>query len=363
MALADKIKLLEENARKLAEERARLKEKDDKDEDDEDEDEDEDGDEDGDDKKEKGANVEEAVGDPDLNDAASKNARIRNNNGDRTVIAGKDKDENGETYTDETAKAENARIQKLNGDQKVVKTESIDLGALFTGTDLSEEFKAKAVTIFEAAVATRVNQEVEAMEDQLAQRALEESEELKEGLVEKVDGYLDYMIEQWMKNNEIALDRGVKAEIFESFVTKMRDVFVEHNINLPDEEFDLVESLQENTEALEQMLDEQVKQNIELTKTLKEIAKQVKIDEASEGMTDIDAEKFTLLAEELSYEDDESFAKKLETIRENYVNVKVVKEEKQLTEDVTRNSNTPVQESVDTKPQVTADMSRYLRAL
>ena len=241
--------------------------------------------------------------------------------------------------------------------------EPIDLGALFEGTELSEEFKTKAITIFEAAVAVRVAQEVNIMEEELAQRAVNESAELKEGLVEKIDGYLDYMVEQWMQNNEIALERGIKAEIFESFVGKMRDVFVEHNITLPDEEFDLVESLQEKTEALEEALDESVAQNVELNRTLKGIAKQIKIDEACKDMTDIDAEKFALLAEEISFDDEESFAKKLDIIRENYVGEKAPKETKQLTEDVTQNSNDPVVEIVEDVKKVAPNMSKYLNAL
>ena len=239
--------------------------------------------------------------------------------------------------------------------------ELIDLGALFDGVELTEEFKTKATTIFEAAVAARVSQEVEAMEESLAQRALDESVAMKEGLVEKIDGYLDYIVEQWIKNNEIALERGIKAEIFESFIGQMRDVFVEHNINLPDEEFDLVESLQDKTEVLEKALDEQVAQNVELGKTLKSIAKQIKIDEASKGMTDIDAEKFALLADEISFDDEVSFAKKLDVIRENYVDVKVVKKVKQLTEDVTQDANVPV--VLSEEKTVEPSMARYLTAL
>ena len=247
------------------------------------------------------------------------------------------------------------------GVKKVMQEDKIDLGALFDGVDLTEEFKTKAVTIFEAAVAARVAQVTESLEEELAQRALTESEELKEGLVEKVDGYLDYIVEQWIANNEIALERGIKAEIFESFVTKMRDVFVEHNINLPDEEFDLVESLQEKAETLESKLDEAVAQNVELSKTIKEAAKTIKIKQFCEGMTDIDAEKFSLLAEEISFDDEESFAKKLETIRENYVSKKEVKETKQLTEDVTQDANTPV--ITEDVKVIDATMARYLKAL
>jgi KaiC/GvpD/RAD55 family RecA-like ATPase len=118
-------------------------------------------------------------------------------------------------------------------------------------------------------VAARTEQLRESMEEELAQFAFDESVATKEGLVEKVDGYLDFVVEQWLKNNAVALDRGIKAEIFESFVGKMKNVFVEHNINLPDEEFDLVESSIHKAEELEVQLDEQVAQNVELLKTIK----------------------------------------------------------------------------------------------
>jgi len=277
---------------------------------------------------------------------------------DKDLDDEEDKDEDDIEGEDETKGKKMEKPVKES-----VEIAPIDLGALFEGIDLSEDFKTKATIIFEAAVSARVTQEVATMEDSLAQRALKESVELKEGLVEKVDGYLDYMVEQWIKNNEVALERGIKAEIFESFVGKMRDVFVEHNINLPDEEFDLVESTLEKAEALEKMLDESVAQNIELNKTIKGYAKQVKIDEASDGMTDIDAEKFALLADEISFDDEESFVKKLVVIRENYVNVKTVKEVKQLTEDVTANSNDAPITEINEEVKVSPDMQRYLRAI
>lgn len=262
---------------------------------------------------------------------------------------------------DKSKKVEDEDEMKSEKKDAVKESTKIDLGPLFDGADLTEEFKEQAKTIFEAAVAARASQIREELETELAQRALEESATLKEGLVEKVDGYLDFVVEQWIKNNEIALERGIKAEIFESFVGKMRDVFVEHNINLPDDEFDLVESLQEKTEALEKSLDEAVAVNVDLSKTIKATAKQMKIEEFSEGMTEIDSEKFAMLAEEISFDDEESFAKKLETIRENYVSRKEGKEKKELSEDVTQDSNAPV--VLEETKQIDPAMGSYLRAL
>lgn len=246
---------------------------------------------------------------------------------------------------------------------KALKMEAIDLGTLFDGVELTEEFKTNAQTIFEAAVNGRVAQLEAQMQESIqaehAELFLNEVAAVKEGLIEKVDGYLDHMVEQWIKDNEIALERGVKAEIFESFVGKMREVFVEHNINLSDDEFDLVESLQDKATELSSKLDEQVAQNVEMNKTLKLIVRQLKIEEASAGMTELDKEKFTLLTEEISFDSEESFVKKLDMIRENYVQDKT-KDVKELTENVTLEGNTPIVEEV-AKPIVDSAMAQYLK--
>lgn len=271
---------------------------------------------------------------------------------------------------DKSVQSYNASVKHANAYHKLtgkklqesMKQEKIDLGNLFEGQEISEEFKEKIVTVFESAVAARVAQETELMENELAARALTESEELKEGLVEKVDGYLDFMVEQWIKNNQVALERGIKAEIFESFVSKMHDVFVEHNINLPDEEFDLVESSLEKTAELESRLDEAVAENVKLNQIIKGHAKDLMIEGFAKGMTDIDAEKFALLAEEIAFEDAESFAKKLEVISENYV-TKEVKEEKLLEENVTLDASTTIVESQEKHEKVDPAMAAYLTML
>ena len=273
--------------------------------------------------------------------------------------AKEDKDEDGISDDSDDIEDEDESEPSDKKEKEAVKESVIDLGSLFEGTELTEEFKAKATTIFEAAVAARVSQIQESLEEELAQRALTESVELKEGLVEKVDGYLDFVVEQWMKENQIALERGVKAEIFESFIGKMKDVFVEHNINLPDEEFDLVESTMSKSEALEESLNEQVAENIRLNSVIKGYAKDALIKEHSEGMTDIDAERFALLAEEIKFDDEESFKEKLAVIRENYTSKPVETKVKELTEDVTKDSNSPVQNLTEEK-KIDPAMAAYL---
>jgi len=193
-----------------------------------------------------------------------------------------------------------------------------DVAALTNGEDLSEEFKTKAATIFEAAVITRVKAEVTKLQEEFDNQLAEQVEEIKEGLVEKVDGYLNYVVEQWIAQNEIALESGMKSEILESFVQGLKGVFEEHYIDVPEEKFDVLGDMQEKLEQLESKLDETVATNVDLTKQINEQKRIASVMDAADGLADTDVEKFKGLAEELTYEDADSFKKKLQTIRENY---------------------------------------------
>jgi hypothetical protein len=195
---------------------------------------------------------------------------------------------------------------------------SEDVNALVNGEDLSEEFKTKAATIFEAAVVTRVKHELAKLEEEFDTRLDEQVEVIKEGLVEKVDGYLNYIVEQWMTDNELALESGVKNEILESFVSGLKNVFEQHYIEVPEEKYDVVGELSEKVEFVSSKLDEQLAANVELVKQINEMKRASLIGEAAQSMSDIEFEKFAALAEELSFEDSDTFKNKLQTIKENY---------------------------------------------
>jgi hypothetical protein len=225
-----------------------------------------------------------------------------------------------------TAKAE-------AGDQAVIRTakDSIpataagaavnfkeDMDALFNGEELTEEFKEKATTIFEAAVMTRINEAFATIEEEFEARLEEEAAKNQEGLVEKVDGYLNYIVEQWFTQNEIALESGMKSEILEGFVSGLKGLFEEHYIDIPEEKFDVLGAQEEAISELQAKLDEQVAANVELNKALNESTRNEIVDGALDGLTETDKEKFLGLAEELAFEDGESFSKKVQTIRENY---------------------------------------------
>jgi hypothetical protein len=193
-----------------------------------------------------------------------------------------------------------------------------DVEALLQGENLSEEFKQKAATIFEAAVMARVTPIVEEVEAQLMEQFEIAVEEIKEDLAAKVDDYLNYMVEEWMKENEIAIHSGLKAEIVEDFIHGLRDLFVEHYIDIPEDKVDVVEELTTKVEELEASLNEQINKSVDLTKELNEQKKIEAIYTACEGLSQTQVEKLKSLAENVEYNTEEDFAAKLSTLKESY---------------------------------------------
>ena len=228
-----------------------------------------------------------------------------------------------------------------------------DVDALLFGEDLTEEFKVKAATIFEAAVMARVNAEVATLEEAFKTSLAEQAEIDKEEIIEKVDGYLGYVVEQWMSDNEIAIENGLKSDILEGFVDGLKTLFQEHYIEVPEERFDVVGDLQEQVEFLESKLDESLEQNVQMMKELNEMTRDSVTGEFCSDMTDTEVEKFTALAEELSYEDAENFASKLQIIKENYFGKKPLVQVESVVTD------SPVQLNEETKI-VDANVARYL---
>ena len=251
-------------------------------------------------------------------------------------------------------KEKRARVNKLKEDIAVDVSE--DVAALINGEDLTEEFKTKAATIFEAAVVTRVKAEVAKIEEEFDTKLAEQVESIKEGLVEKVDGYLNYVVEQWMTDNELALENGMKTDIMESFVAGMKNLFMEHYIEVPAEKYDLVGELEEEVQTTKSKLDEQLASNVELSKQINEMKRVSSIGEFCADLADTDAEKFKGLAEELAFEDAESFKTKLQTIKENYFGKKATVDVKSPV------SDEPVQLEEETKA-VDPVMAQYLAAL
>ena len=198
-----------------------------------------------------------------------------------------------------------------------------DIEALVQGEELSEDFKAKASTIFEAAVYQKVmeavTQKTEELEEESNQKLQEEIISFRDELTEKVDGYLNYVVEEWMKENELALDSSLRSEITEEFITGLKGLFTEHYIEVPEEKVDMVENLFDRVEELETKLNGKIEENVKVTSELNEYRKNKIVEEVSNDLADTQSEKLKTLAEGVSYEDDsEKFEEKVKTIKENY---------------------------------------------
>jgi hypothetical protein len=199
---------------------------------------------------------------------------------------------------------------------------SADVQALTEGEDLSEEFKEKAKTIFEAAVVSRLNEELKRMHEDYAKVLEEEIDTVKTDLAEKVDEYLTYAVTQWMEKNTLAVESGIKQEMATSVLDGIKQVFVENFIDLPDEKVDVVDSLQGQLENMESKLNESIEENVELQKRVGNYIKNGIVTEISEGLSLAQREKLVSLAEAVEFNDEESFREKVSTLRESYFSTK-----------------------------------------
>lgn len=194
-----------------------------------------------------------------------------------------------------------------------------DLEALFADEEhLTEEFKVKAANIFEAIVTSRVTSEVEAIEADLVEQANAAFEETKEELVENIDKYLSYVTENWMKENELAIENGLKSEITESFIKGMQQVFTEHYIEVPEEKYDVLSEMQAQIDSLKEKLDEQAAQNVELFSEAEQLKKEKVFAEVCEDLASTETEKFATLVEDISFGSEEMYKQKLIVVKENY---------------------------------------------
>jgi len=193
-----------------------------------------------------------------------------------------------------------------------------DVNALLSGEELSEEFKEKAKTIFEAALLSKVGEIKEALEAQYEERLVEEVEEIKEALAERVDSYLEYVADEWFTENELAVEQGLKTEMTESFLEGMKDLFEAHYVSIPEDKYDVLESMVEKLDDMETKLNEQIEKNIQLNQRLAESVADGIFDEISEGLAATQKEKLASLAESVEFESEEEYREKLEMLKESY---------------------------------------------
>ena len=204
-----------------------------------------------------------------------------------------------------------------------------DIKAVLSGADLDEEFQKKATTVFEAAVSAKVSQKVDALKETAESRIGEELEKIKEEFANRVENFLSYACEEWMTENELAVEQGLRAEVTEAFMGGLKKLFIESNINVPDEALDVVADMSEKLDDMETRLNEQVEKNIALHEAVGGYRKNEILIETSRGLAEVQKDKFTSLAEAVEFKNEESYREKLEQIKESYFGAKKpeVKEE------------------------------------
>ena len=231
-----------------------------------------------------------------------------------------------------------------------------DVDALIGDSDLSEEFKQKAATIFEAAIKSKVKAESQRLEGEYENKLKENTESHKAEMVEKVDSYLNYVVEEWMKENQIAIERGIKGEIAEDFIGGLKKLFEDHYIDVPDEKYNVLEDQASKIEELEKKLNESIDKNVELNKANGELKRQDIIDETSEDLADTAKEKFNKLAEEVEYSNEDDFRTKVSTIKESYFGKKEVKQDDEI-------DNVAAGESAEQPADLSNAMAAYSAAI
>ena len=240
------------------------------------------------------------------------------------------------THSSKLSEAENAQteeeLEKLNAakDEIEEKIKSIsvkeDVAALVEGEGLSEEFKNKAATIFEAAVKSKTREEISRIHEDMTSEFEVKLEESVSTLTEKVDTYLNYVVEEWTKENELAIERGLKGEIAEDFISGLKQLFEDHYIDVPDEKYDVLEAQSEKISELEGKINSVMEQNVALTQVKSQLVREQVISEVSEELTDTEIEKFKSLTEDVDFVSEESFRAKLDTLKESYFPKTVVEQ-------------------------------------
>jgi len=195
---------------------------------------------------------------------------------------------------------------------------SADVNALTEGTDLTEEFKEKAKTIFEAAVKSKINEEWSKITEHFENKLQEQVSAVKAELTEEVTGTINYAVTQWIEENQVAIDRGIRNEITEDFIAGLKNLFQEHYINIPDDKIEVVEGMADELREMEQRLNEQIERNVELNNRLADSSRVVILNQVSEGLADTQKDKLASLAEGINFESADKFAEAVKTLRESY---------------------------------------------
>ena len=259
-----------------------------------------------------------------------------------------------ETTTDEVVTEEETTEDEIVAEDKIDVEE--DLNALIAGEELSEEFQEKARTIFEAAIRTKVTEMTESIKAQYEETLVEEVKAIKEELQDRLDSYLEYVADEWVSENELAIEHGLKTEMTESFLEGMKKLFEDHYVTIPEEKYDVIESMVDKLDEMESKLNEQIEKNIALNKRLAESVSDVVFAEVTDGLAQTQKDKLAGLVDNVEFESETAYREKLNTLKESYFPTQ--KAQRNTTENLTEETG-----STDYTSSVTPSMEAYLKTL
>ena len=266
------------------------------------------------------------------------------------------------TETEETQEvvAEEETTEETSEEKEVVEEEQIDIEAdvqaLFEGEELSEEFQNKARTIFEAAINAKLAEVKESVQAQYEEQLVEEVAAIKSELEERVDAYLEYVADEWMTDNEIAVESGLKSEMTDSFLTGMKNLFEEHYVSVPEDKYDVIESMVDKLDEMEGKLNEQIEKNVALNRRLAESSADVVFGEVTEGLAATQKEKLATLVENVEFESEADYREKLVTLKESYFPSNAGAQ-RDKSENLSEETSTP------TYQDISSSMEKYLQTL
>ena len=276
-------------------------------------------------------------------------AKEKNEEGDK-------KDKKNKNGDDDNQEDGESKDKEEEDDEEVTEDFDIedDVNALLDGEELSEEFQLKARTIFEAALRSKVSEIKESIEDQYSRALLEEVEEIKEALNDRVDSYLEYVADEWFTENCLAIEQGLKAELTESFIQGMKGLFEDHYVEIPEDKYDVLDSMVEKLDEMETKLNEQIEKNVSLNKRLSESVADGIFEQVSGGLAATQKDKLASLAESVEFESESEYRGKLETLKESYF----------PTYRSPRSKPENLSEGVDSSPEsISGTMASYLNTL
>ena len=263
-----------------------------------------------------------------------------------------------ETTTDEVVSEEETSEEEVvaEDEEKIEYSLEDDINALVEGEELSEDFKAKAATIFEAAINSKVSGIKEELTASYEEKLVEEVASIKEELKDRVDSYLEYVADEWIAENQLAVESGLKEEMTESFISGMKSLFEEHYVTIPEEKYDVIESMVDKLDEMEGKLNEQIEKNIALNKRLAESVSDVVFAEVTDGLAQTQKDKLAGLVDNVEFESETAYREKLETLKESYFPTKVA--QRNTAENLTEEAG-----STDYTSSVSPTMEAYLKTL